>query len=136
MRERLERRSERGWLAGRVELAGRMDSRAFFRRTHALIQCSRVENQPMSILEAMAWGRPVLATAAGGMPEWVEDGKTGTLTRVGDAKGLAAAMRRMLIDRVTARAMGAAGLEKLRREGNPKETIRGHIGVYEAVRKR
>ena len=136
LRKRLERQAGRGWLEGRVEFAGRMDSRAFFRRTHALIQCSRVENQPMSILEAMAWGRPVLATAAGGMPEWVEDGKTGTLTRVGDAKGLAAAMRRVLADRGEARAMGAAGREKLIREGNPRETIRGHIGVYEAVRMR
>ena len=90
----------------------------------------------MSILEAMAWGRPVLATAAGGMPEWVEDGTTGALTTVGDAKGLAAAMRRLMADRGLARAMGAAGREKLIREGNPAETIRGHIGVYEAVRRR
>lgn len=136
LRGKLERQARGGWLAGRVEFAGRMDSREFFRRTHALIQCSRVENQPMSILEAMAWGRPVLATAAGGMPEWVEDGKTGTLTRVGDAMGLAAAMRRVLVDRGEARAMGAAGREKLKREGNPVETIRGHIGGYEAVRMR
>lgn len=136
LRGRLERQARGGWLAGRVEFAGRMDSREFFRRTHALIQCSRVENQPMSILEAMAWGRPVLATAAGGMPEWVEDGTTGTLSAVGDAKGLAAAMRRLMADRGLARSMGAAGREKLLREGNPRETIRGHVGVYEAVRRR
>lgn len=135
LRERLERQAGRGWLAGRVEFAGRMDSGAFFGRTHALIQCSRVENQPMSILEAMGWGRPVLATRAGGIPEWVEDGRTGALVDVGDAKGLAEAMRRVMADRGLARSMGEAGREKLEREGRPEETIRGHLGLYEALAK-
>jgi glycosyltransferase involved in cell wall biosynthesis len=85
VREALRRRIARLGLGDRVTLAGRMRSEDFFRQVQVLVQCSRVENQPMSVLEAMAWMRPVIATHAGGLPELVEEGATGTLVRNGVA---------------------------------------------------
>lgn len=64
------------------------------------------ENAPMSILESMACGRPVIATAIGGIPEIVRDGVDGILVRVGDQEGLAASMRRLVHSPDERRRMG------------------------------
>ena len=54
------------------------------------------ENAPMVIAEAQARGLPVIATAVGGVPEMVDEGKTGALVRAGSADDLALAMRRVI----------------------------------------
>jgi glycosyltransferase involved in cell wall biosynthesis len=54
------------------------------------------ENAPMVIAEAQAHGLPVIATAVGGVPEMVDEGKTGALVRAGSADDLALAMRRVI----------------------------------------
>jgi len=133
LRGRLERLAEKSGVADRVEFAGRIESRDFFRRVHALVQPSRIENMPLSVLEAMAWGRPVLATAVGGVPELVEDGATGTLVKRGDAAGLAAAMAAALASPGRAREMGAAGRARLERDHGEAEMLRAHEGMYRAV---
>lgn len=53
------------------------------------------ENYPLSVLEAQACGVPVIASAAGGIPEIVRDGENGLLFPAGDAQGLAACVRRI-----------------------------------------
>lgn len=53
------------------------------------------ENAPKSVLEAMARSKPVVASAIGGLPELIEDGRTGFLVPPGDRQALAAALRRM-----------------------------------------
>ena len=57
-----------------------------------------LENFPHTVVEALAVGTPVIATAAGGVPEVVRDGENGLLVPVGDASALAAAIRRYLAD--------------------------------------
>lgn len=136
LREKLERLAEKEGVADRVEFAGRVESREFFKRVHALVQPSRIENMPLSILEAMAWGRPVVATAVGGMPELVEDGRTGVLVPRGDAGGLAAALESLMGGGGRAREMGAAGRERLEREFGEEEMLRAHAGMYGAVEKK
>ena len=129
----LERRIRRLGLADRVTLAGRMEPRDFFRKVHVLVQCSRVENQPMSVMEAMAWMRPVLATNAGGLPELVRDGETGRVVRRGSAKALAAAMREYLAAPEKAHSAGVQARDRLR-DGYPYGTmIEQHIGVYDVA---
>jgi glycosyltransferase involved in cell wall biosynthesis len=59
-------------------------------------------------LEAMAMGRPVVASAVGGLPEVVRDGETGLLTRPGDADDLAAAMLSLVRDATRREALGRA----------------------------
>lgn len=135
LRGALERKARRLGIDDRVEFAGRMEASAFFARTHVLLQPSKVENRPMSILEASAWMRPTVATAAGGMPELVEDGATGRLVAPGDAKGLAEAMRAYWANPALARAHGAAARRWLEAGPTPGEQATAHLEVYRAALK-
>lgn len=73
------------------------------------VLCSRGEGFPNSVVEAMAAGRPVVATSVGGVADVVVDEETGFLVPPGDPAKLAAAIHRVLADRTLAEAMGAAG---------------------------
>jgi glycosyltransferase involved in cell wall biosynthesis len=70
---------------------------------------SHLEGLGTSLLDAMAFGLPVVATAAGGIPEAVEDGTTGCLVPPGDPGALAEALAALLRDETRRRALGAAG---------------------------
>lgn len=76
-----------------------------------LVVPSSWESLPITPLEAMACGVPVLATAVGGMPEAVEEGRTGWLVPAGDEDALAAALRDLLGDRDRLERAGAAARE-------------------------
>jgi glycosyltransferase involved in cell wall biosynthesis len=68
------------------------DIGTFLRRLDAFVLSSKSEGLPLTILEAMAAARPIVATSVGGVPEIVEAARCGWLCRPGDAAGLAAAM--------------------------------------------
>lgn len=74
---------------------------------------SRSEGMPLGILEAWAAGRPVVASAVGGVPALVEHGRTGLLFPPGDVDALAAALCRLLGDRRFGRGLGEAGQEEV-----------------------
>lgn len=88
------------------------DVRARVTAADALVMPSRWEALPYSALEAMAWARPVIATAVDGLSEVVVPGVTGILVGV-DAAALAAALDAFSRDRSAAAAMGAAGRERV-----------------------
>ncbi len=69
------------------------------------------EGFPLSILEAMAMGKPVVATSVGGIPEIVTPGVTGYLHQHGNSKELADALLRLMDNREEARRMGASARE-------------------------
>ena len=71
------------------------------------------EGLPMVALEAMALGRPIVATRVGGIPEIVVDGETGVLVPPGDHRSLAAAIGALLSDTERARTMGHAGQDRV-----------------------
>ena len=73
------------------------------------------EGLPLAVLEAMAHGRPVVATRVGGIPELVEDGVTGFLVEPGDCNALRAALQRLLGDPELRRRMGAEARRRVRR---------------------
>jgi glycosyltransferase involved in cell wall biosynthesis len=79
-----------------------------YRNADVLINPSLSEAFGMSLVEAMAAGVPVVATRVGGVPEVVEDGKTGLLVEPGDASALAGAILRLLTDDGLRRSMGEA----------------------------
>ncbi|NLG35023.1 MAG: glycosyltransferase [Lentisphaerae bacterium] len=132
MRRHLERRIRWMGLSECVTLAGRMEPDDFFRQVHVLAQCSRVENQPMSVMEAMAWMRPVLATRAGGLPELVRSGETGWVIPRRSARKLAGAMKECLMAPDRAREAGRRGREWLARDFSFKTMVEDHIGMYAA----
>jgi glycosyltransferase involved in cell wall biosynthesis len=74
---------------------------------------SLYEGFPLSVLEAMAAGKPVVATAVGGTPEAVIDQVTGYIVPPGDANSLAGAIRKVLSNTALAHAMGMAGKERV-----------------------
>ena len=82
------RREARGRaLDGRVQFIGPLDRDgvlALFRAADASLLSSTWENFPHTVVEALAVGTPVVATAVGGVPELVRDGENGLLVSVGD----------------------------------------------------
>lgn len=67
----------------------------WMRETNAFILPSRAEGLPMSLLEAMAWGKAAITTAVGGIPEFVDDGKEGFLVPPDDIEAISGAIRRL-----------------------------------------
>ena len=84
-------------------------------RATVFVLPSHAEGMPVSLLEAMAAGCPVLATRAGGIPDVVEDGVNGLLVEPGDRDALALALHRLLVDRDLAARLGRAARETVRR---------------------
>jgi glycosyltransferase involved in cell wall biosynthesis len=86
----------------------RSDMPGLFASLDAYLMTSRVEGGPVTVLEAMACGTPVVATRVGLVPDVVTDGVDGFTAPVGDVAGLAAALLRLASDRDLAARMGAA----------------------------
>lgn len=82
----------------------------------ALCLTSDAEAAPMSALEAMAAGRPVISTRVGGVDELVTDGETGLLVAPGDEDALAAALVELARDPERARELGRRGRERQQAE--------------------
>ncbi len=74
---------------------------------------SYFEGLPMSILEAMAYGVPIVSTPIGGIPEAVQDEVTGLLHPARDVAALTAALRRLLLDAALREKMGALARQKI-----------------------
>jgi glycosyltransferase involved in cell wall biosynthesis len=91
------------------------------------------DGMPTVALEAMAAGKPVVASRLGGLPLVVEDGKTGLLVPPGDAHALAEAIQGLLDAPEVAAAMGGAGREQVERELNWENVARRYVEVYQAV---
>ncbi len=85
------------------------------------------------IIEGMAAGKPVIATNGGGVPEIVEDGKTGILVPMGDAQAMATAIGKVLADPALALDMGARGKERVRGHFTIEHTARKVEAVYRAM---
>jgi len=81
--------------------------------TDIFVLTSRTEGLPNVIMEAMAAGRPVVATEVGGVPELVGDGKTGYLVPSNDTEKLSQAVIRLLKDQKMAKRMGERGRERI-----------------------
>jgi len=75
------------------------------------VTTERIADRPLSVLEAMACGKPVVATNVGGIPEIVVHGENGFLVKPGDPLELAEAICNLLEDNVLAKKMGRKGAE-------------------------
>ena len=96
----------------------------FYRRARGLVLPSTCfEMCPLTILEAMSHGLPVIASQTGGLGELVDDGRTGRLFPRGEAEPLAALLQQLWAEPATATAWGAAG--RLRAEAEFSEKAFG-----------
>ena len=87
---------------------------------------SRMEANPVSILEAMAAEKPVVATRVGSVPETVRDGVTGLLVPPGEAESIAAATVELLTEPHRAGAMGRAGREEVIAHWSVQRMVEGY----------
>lgn len=96
-RRRLEQMAKRLGLCDRVVFAGEVeDMRSLYADLDLVVQASYTEGLPLAVMEAMAVGRAVVATAVGGTPELIAHGQTGILVPCGDVGMLAAAIDSVL----------------------------------------
>jgi glycosyltransferase involved in cell wall biosynthesis len=94
---------------------------------------SDYEGTPLSVMEYMAAGKPVVATRVGGVPEVVEDGVTGVLVEPRDPAALAAAVVGLVSDGERAVRMGEAGRERQRREFSIEAATGKAEALYEEL---
>ncbi len=130
---KLERLLDEWDLADSVRMPGYLPVEQFMRQVHMLVQCSFIENLPYSIMEAMAWCRPVLATAVGGIPDLVEEGRTGFLVPPNDHEALANRICEMSSWPRMVEEMGAAGRRKLESEFSVQRSVDQHRALYAAM---
>jgi glycosyltransferase involved in cell wall biosynthesis len=130
-RPALEGELRRLGLEGRVRLAGeRHDVRDLLAAADVFVLSSRSEGLPVSVLEAMAAGLPVVASRVGGLPELVAEDETGLLASPGDAEDLAGALGRLVFDRELRQRLGAAGRTRAETEFDPDAFRRAHVALY------
>ena len=115
-RERLEGLIAARGLGGSVRLLGaRSDVPDLLAALDVAVCCSEFEGGPLSVMEYMEAGLPVVASDVGGLPELVVDGESGVLVPPRDPEALAAALAGLLGDPGARRRMGQEG-RRLRRE--------------------
>ncbi|HAF11099.1 MAG TPA: glycosyl transferase family 1 [Chloroflexi bacterium] len=121
-------------LGSSVRFVGsRRDIPAILALTDIVVHPSLEEGFSNAILEAMAAGRPVVATAVGGNTEAIQDGRTGILVPARDSEALAAAILILAREPGRAREMGSAGRERVARHFSVEQMVRSYESVYERL---
>ena len=129
-RSALSRGAEGLGIAGAVIFTGhREDVADLLTVMEVFVLPSEAEDFGRVLLEAMALARPVVATAAGGAPEVVEEKVTGLLVRSADPAALAAGVAALLTDPARARLMGWAGRQRVEKH----YTLRHHAELVETI---
>ena len=133
-RTRLIDRARQLQIADRVRFLGdRSDVPALLACSDLFVLPSLAEGLPMSVLEAMAAGRPVIATSVGGIGEAVTDGVTGLLVPPADANALAAAIRRLLLDAELAGRLARAARAAVAERFSSEAMVRNTARLYDEV---
>lgn len=131
-REALERQAAELDVAHRVVFTGRRDDvPAVTAALDVAVLPSYREAQGLTVLEAMALSRPVVASNVGGIPEMIEDGVSGLLVPPHDAEALAAAIVRMLTDHSYADMIARAGHNVVRERFCLERMVSDIEGVYD-----
>jgi glycosyltransferase involved in cell wall biosynthesis len=129
----LEAAADRHGVRDRVVFAGELAADDVLGEFDVFALPSWTEGLPLVVLEAMAHGRPVVATPVGGTPEVVVDGETGLLVPPRDPQALAAALRRLLDDADLRRRLGEAGRARAVERFNADAMTRRMLELYDEV---
>jgi glycosyltransferase involved in cell wall biosynthesis len=103
------------------------------RAADVVVQPSHWEAAPFGVIEAIASGRPVVATAVGGMAEYLVDGENALLCPPQSPSDLTAALARLLPDRGLQRRLGAAGRDLAEREFDERIVCARYASLFESV---
>jgi len=131
LRRRLLRRIHRRGLEGAVYLLGQCgDVPGLLRAVDLLCHPSLEEGMGQAVVEAMLAGTPVVASAAGGIPELVEHGRTGRLVPPGTPSALADALAEAITDAPGTRRYAAEARAVARARFGPDRMVRGTLSAY------
>jgi len=134
LRGELEQLVARLELGDRVALCGEMaDIRELLGAAEVFVLPSDWEGMPNVVLEAMASGLPVVATAVDGSADLVLDGTTGLLTQPGDVESLANAMGILAGSSDLRRKMGRAGRERTEKEFSMERMVERYETLYQEL---
>ena len=111
---------------GGEDLARQYRNAAFF-----VLPAEWHENAPMSVLEAFAYGKPVLGSDLGGIPELVEPGRTGRLFPAGDAAALQDGLAALWRDRAAWGELGSAGRRRIAEEFSVARHAEALLALYD-----
>jgi glycosyltransferase involved in cell wall biosynthesis len=132
LRANIEEHARKLKVAEKVHFLGlRSDIPDVLGAADVFVMSSDYEGNPLSVLEAMASGLPIVSTAVGGVPKLVEAGKEGFLAPPGDHQGLAKSMNSFLKYETARKLMGAAAASRARTNFDVANMVRGYEEVYE-----
>jgi len=125
-------------LGGSVHLVGRVETgelHGWYKASTLFVHPTRYEGSSLVTLEAMAHGKPVVGTRAGGLPDKIAPGTNGWLVNPGDVTALAHAIEEALLDRARLAVMGRSSRAKVEEEFSWTVATRRLLAVYdEALR--
>jgi len=130
----LQEEARRLGLIGRIRFLGwQRHLEPIFRSWDIFAMPSLTEGFPMAALEAMAQGLPIVATNVGGLPELVEDGRTGILVPPSDVEALAKGLRTLIQDTKRRQGMGAAGWRRARDQFSVDRMVAQTVAIYDSL---
>ncbi|HEY2912360.1 MAG TPA: glycosyltransferase family 4 protein [Candidatus Angelobacter sp.] len=133
-RREIEDMIQRFGLQSNVILAGqRSNMPGIYAAMDVFVLPSLNEGLPMTILEAMAGSKAVIATRVGAIPRVIQDGETGLLVDPGDTNGLRDALARLLNDSDLCRRLGAAGHDWVSRNYTSEAMALKYRQMYDEV---
>jgi glycosyltransferase involved in cell wall biosynthesis len=133
-RERLEAAATALGINERMLFTGQLsDVRPYYELADLLVLPSHSEGSPYVLLEAMAAGVPVVATAVGGVPEIVENEKSALLIPARDPQAMAAAMARVLSDEQLAHTLATNSSNLVAKIYSPESHLRSLVKLYQRI---
>ncbi len=135
--EKLQRFIRDNHLEGSVIMTGARDDVSDLMSAMDVVAHTSVRREPFGrvIIEGMAVGRPVVATRAGGVPEFVHDGEDGLLVNAGDARELAEVLDRLFTDGRLRESLSAGALRAVR-EFSVEHHVAEMTAIYDRIAKR
>jgi glycosyltransferase involved in cell wall biosynthesis len=105
----------------------------YYQAADVYVHAARVDTFPSTVLEALACGTPVVATAVGGIPEQIEHERTGFLVPTGDAQSIAHYLTMLLTDSERRRNLGELAAEAAIRQFDVVRQVNQYIGWYDEI---
>jgi glycosyltransferase involved in cell wall biosynthesis len=105
----------------------------YYQAADVYIHAAKADNFPNTVLEALACGTPVVATAVGGIPEQIDDGVTGFLVPPESPEDMAAAIQKLLQDNTLYRQMSTQAAETARQRFDANRMVGEYLEWYQKI---
>lgn len=106
------------------------DLPAYYSLMDVFVHPSLRDGMPNAVLEAMACGKPVIATPVGGVPDLIKDGKNGVLVKVNDAGMLAGQILNLFENAETGKTLGRHARESILDQFAPEKELQANLSIY------